>query len=428
MASESVVGRSDDDDREVAKWKRRLDENKYIRANLLDQANMLSYTMQRLSARHRGLGVVDVYSIWWEVMLKPQAMSLKGMHRRMLGQGYSIDERDDNVRMDPTCSTYVANWAVELRACHRWCTAQLYDTRGWLGVILMFSQHPHNVNVTSTMQETAVSAACRRGHMNVVRYLIRRDADLSVCDKVSGNLCLLCISNSVTVWVFVLAVGSQTPKQTPRPVTLAAWSVCAKGLHSRDCGTVNHSALDWARANHDEDIENMLVAVLVEEKKVQVAILQQKAKATHEKSAASAAKVVAEATAVVAEPTMEERRQEHLKHQEQERDAAFRERVDALYSQQPVQLLKSLRPIEVAPLPVPVAETEWRKKECMAWERVAVSPKRQEEATPHVNMTRIRQLMTMDDDVEDASMDALVSFAQRAKPKPASLKFYCPEV
>ncbi|RHY16911.1 hypothetical protein DYB28_003319 [Aphanomyces astaci] len=243
MASESVVGRSDDDDREVAKWKRRLDENKYIRANLLDQANMLSYTMQRLSARHRGLGVVDVYSIWWEVMLKPQAMSLK-----------------------------------------------------------------------------------------------------------------------------------------------------------------------------------------VEEKKVQVAILQQKAKATHEKSAASAAKVVAEATAVVAEPTMEERRQEHLKHQEQERDAAFRERVDALYSQQPVQLLKSLRPIEVAPLPVPVAETEWRKKECMAWERVAVSPKRQEEATPHVNMTRIRQLMTMDDDVEDASMDALVSFAQRAKPKPASLKFYCPEV
>ncbi|ETV72777.1 hypothetical protein H257_12145 [Aphanomyces astaci] len=369
MASESVVGRSDDDDREVAKWKRRLDENKYIRANLLDQANMLSYTMQRLSARHRGLGVVDVYSIW-----------------RMLGQGYSIDERDDN-GVPP-----LVHCAI----------------RGWLGVILMFSQHPHNVNVTSTMQETAVSAACRRGHMNVVRYLIRRDADLSVCDK-SGFSCLR--------WA-----AKHRNKHLVRLLLQRGVSV------QKDCGTVNHSALDWARANHDEDIENMLVAVLVEEKKVQVAILQQKAKATHEKSAASAAKVVAEATAVVAEPTMEERRQEHLKHQEQERDAAFRERVDALYSQQPVQLLKSLRPIEVAPLPVPVAETEWRKKECMAWERVAVSPKRQEEATPHVNMTRIRQLMTMDDDVEDASMDALVSFAQRAKPKPASLKFYCPEV
>ncbi|CAK4654041.1 unnamed protein product [Aphanomyces euteiches] len=66
-------------DKDLAKWKRRIEENRYIREHLLDKANLLVYTIQSLSARPRPLGIVDLYTIW-----------------RLVGQGYNVNERDDN--------------------------------------------------------------------------------------------------------------------------------------------------------------------------------------------------------------------------------------------------------------------------------------------------------------------------------------------
>ena len=56
-------------DKDLAKWKRRIEENRYIREHLLDKANLLVYTIQNLSARPRPLGMVDLYTIWSVVTL-----------------------------------------------------------------------------------------------------------------------------------------------------------------------------------------------------------------------------------------------------------------------------------------------------------------------------------------------------------------------
>ncbi|CAK4110342.1 unnamed protein product [Aphanomyces euteiches] len=134
-------------DKDLAKWKRRIEENRYIREHLLDKANLLVYTIQSLSARPRPLGIVDLYTIW-----------------RLVGQGYNVNERDDN-GIPP-----LVHCAV----------------RGWLVAIAMLFKSPCDVNVTSIYQETALSAACRRGHLHVVRYLLWHGADTSVRDKVTS--------------------------------------------------------------------------------------------------------------------------------------------------------------------------------------------------------------------------------------------------
>ncbi|ETV98234.1 hypothetical protein, variant [Aphanomyces invadans] len=275
-----------------------------------------------------------------------------------------------------------------------------------MGVILLFSQHTYNVDVTSTFQETAVSAACRRGHLSIVRYLIHRGADLSVCDK-SGFSCLR--------WA---------AKHRNKPLVRL---LLQRGVSVRkDCSSSYHSALDWARENHDEDIEGMLMAVLIEEKRNQRTKLQQAAAGNETGIPARAATAVVVKTS---QDIKEEQRQERVDQAARDRDTAFRERVDVLYNKQTVQDIKRFRPMEESESPVPMAETEWRKKKAMTWERVAVPPKPQEPASPHVDMNRIRQLIAIDG-VEDGGMldiDAMAMFAQKAKPKPASLQFYCPD-
>ncbi|RHY28161.1 hypothetical protein DYB32_006183 [Aphanomyces invadans] len=182
-----------------------------------------------------------------------------------------------------------------------------------------------------------------------------------------------------------------------------------------------HSALDWARENHDEDIEGMLMA-----KRNQRTKLQQAAAGNETGIPARAATAVVVKTS---QDIKEEQRQERVDQAARDRDTAFRERVDVLYNKQTVQDIKRFRHMEESESPVPMAETEWRKKKAMTWERVAVPPKPQEPASPHVDMNRIRQLIAIDG-VEDGGMldiDAMAMFAQKAKPKPASLQFYCPD-
>ena len=59
-------GSYDDEARQLAKWKRRIAENKYIREHgLLEQSNLLSYAMHKLSHQRVPLSLGDRFTIWF---------------------------------------------------------------------------------------------------------------------------------------------------------------------------------------------------------------------------------------------------------------------------------------------------------------------------------------------------------------------------
>ncbi|KAF0694124.1 Aste57867_14964 [Aphanomyces stellatus] len=372
-----------DDEKELAKWKRRLAENRYIRENMLDEANLLAYTMQKLSARPKPLGFIDLYTIW-----------------RLLTKGYNINDRDDN-GVPP-----LVHCAI----------------RGWLAVIAMMVKFPCNINVTSTHLETPVSAACRRGHIQVVRFLLKRGADASACDK-TGFSCLR--------WA--------AKNQNPGLVRL----LLKRGVSvMQDCGTTYRSALDWAREHRNEEIEDMLLSVLVQEKQAQLEELEERAgKETTDLLPPPSSSP--QLPGSDQEPPLESPQDDKIltsqpqlcerqRRLQQEREAKRELEMAEMRARQTEQYLKTIRSVDVDGPPPKVCETEWRKLKPMAWSLFGVPPNPADEPTAHsLNMKRIRQLMTADEDNDDAlsvsSLGSLASFAQAHQPPPASFGFYCPD-
>ncbi|CAK4236543.1 unnamed protein product [Aphanomyces euteiches] len=364
-------------DKDLAKWKRRIEENRYIREHLLDKANLLVYTIQSLSARPRPLGIVDLYTIW-----------------RLVGQGYNVNERDDN-GIPP-----LVHCAV----------------RGWLVAIAMLFKSPCDVNVTSIYQETALSAACRRGHLHVVRYLLWHGADTSVRDKVTSFFTRLtkCERQS----------GFSCLRWAAKNRHVAMVKLLLKRGAS-DCGTTSPSALDWARDNHDKEIEGLLMSVLIQEKEAQLRGLQAK-----ESDVAPSRPPPPTPPPAIAEATVEPETKQNsrLARLADERRAQQSQLMEEALARQTDMYLKSIRPAHKEETLMQAAvHTEWRKVKPHKWKLVGLPPKR--ESSTRVDMRRIQQLTALDDLDEETptTIDAMATFAIKHQPKPARFKYFCPQ-
>ncbi|KDO24345.1 hypothetical protein SPRG_10422 [Saprolegnia parasitica CBS 223.65] len=288
-------GSYDDEARQLAKWKRRIAEDKYIREQgLLEQSNLLSYAMHKLSHQRVPLSLADRYTIW-----------------RLLQRGYDVNERDDS-GVPP----------IVHAAAH-----------GWLFFVHMFLNYDGDINVTSTIQETAVCAACRRQRSALLRYLVLRGADLDVCDK-SGFSCLRWATKHQDVGMLkvLLRHGASVTK---------------------DCGTSQHSAMDWARDYQNDTMLALLERALLKEKKATLANLQAKVSA---KTTRKRAKQAAATEAEIAVDAMKERvedtplsvreRRARLRRDQQQRDRieAHARHAKATFQARTQAVIQSLRP------------------------------------------------------------------------------------
>ncbi|OQR92496.1 hypothetical protein ACHHYP_03646 [Achlya hypogyna] len=358
-----------DEARELAKWKRRIDENRYIRQQgLLSQANLLAYAMQKLAHQTPAVGLADKYYIWG-----------------LLKQGYSVNERDDT-GVPPLVHA---------------------ATRGWYFFVHLFLSYDGDINYTSTIQESAVCAACRRQRSGLVRYLAHRGADLNICDK-SGFSCLrwACKHQDVGLLQILLSYGASV---------------------SKDCGTSQRSALDWACECENHAMVALLERALVKEKQATLADLQNR------KRQAGLLKRLLRKT--VQEPPIEptekstesdaealsvrhRRAQARREQQQLARIQAHEQHAKAAFEARAATVMKTLRPKEIPPVVIAV-ETEWRKVKPMKWSQCPVPRKVDAQAQVLVDLKRIQ-------DIARAATDDFDMATPRLKKSP-SLGFYCPE-
>ncbi|EQC40133.1 hypothetical protein SDRG_02783 [Saprolegnia diclina VS20] len=371
-------GSYDDEARQLAKWKRRIAENKYIRERgLLEQSNLLSYAMHKLSHQRVPLSLSDRFTIW-----------------RLLQRGYDVNERDDS-GVPP----------IVHAAAH-----------GWLFFVHMFLNYDGDINVTSTIQETAVCAACRRQRSALLRYLVLRGADLDVCDK-SGFSCLRWATKHQDVGMLklLLRYGASVTK---------------------DCGTSQNSAMDWARDYQNDAMLALLERALLKEKKATLAMLEAKGSTkTIRKRAKEAATTEVAPEIVVKTLCAEERledtalsvreRRARVRRDQQQRDRieAHERHAKAAFQARTQAVIQSLRPVEHHSTGVIVAmETEWRKVKSMHWQLCPLPPKVDTQTQAFVDLKRIQDLAcaASDDILDDPPTPRL------PRQKAPSMAFYCP--
>ncbi|OQR99974.1 hypothetical protein THRCLA_06326 [Thraustotheca clavata] len=364
----------EDDERELAKWNRRIEENRKIRASgLLDEANLLVYSMQKLSHKTTGLNLLDRYYIW-----------------SLVKKGYEINERDDTVR------SYGIPPMVHAA------------TRGWLMLTHLFVSNSGDVNYTSSIQESPISAACRRQHMTVIRYLAQRGANLNICDK-SGFSCLrwACKHQDTSMLKLLLRYGAS--------VTM-------------DCGTTQLSALDWAREYDNITMVSLLEEQLVKEKKVTLTKLE--AKHNEElalKKAKKKSKKLATEAAVINDHQLEttvtvrqRRARERIEQQQRQRIENHEQHTKAAFEARAKEVLTKISPVEHEVFSLPV-EKEWYKVKSMHWQerskQVKVDPEFE-------TLSRLKRVMEL-------SHSAMDEFATEPTPthppKALSVNFYFPK-
>jgi ankyrin repeat protein len=75
-------------------------------------------------------------------------------------------------------------------------------------IIQALLAHSANPNALDNDGETALIRAARRGHLNIVRALIRAGADVNLRGEYSSPLCWATIKNHVAVAGYLIAHGA----------------------------------------------------------------------------------------------------------------------------------------------------------------------------------------------------------------------------